>query len=326
MTDIIKKQKLKHFMEILEEITFDDLSESDQKTIFKHLTIDKIKEEVKEKAKINQFDLKSEIELFLSKYSSSATIRSYQGSINLYIQFLELKKRHILETNYKLVDQFLVYLQNTFNFSNKSIRNKIAGISAFLSALERYQEISKNYFKGCKLPKAINVKHHKQIPTTEEIETIIDSYHQDLNFEGRGQYKKRLNAKKMMIAIDLMRYQGFRVGALEELVIDLKKERYDTHSKSKRITGKLSPEIIKLLLKEGDFAFNSETIRKNFYAKTTMLYEEGSINYNYSVHSLRHYFAIHLYKDTKDIYLVKDRLHHANISITETYLRSLEMI
>jgi integrase/recombinase XerD len=41
------------------------------------------------------------------------------------------------------------------------------------------------------------------------------------------------------------------------------------------------------------------------------------------VHDLRHAFAVRLYQATKDVYQVEKALGHANVAVTETYLKSL---
>ena len=43
----------------------------------------------------------------------------------------------------------------------------------------------------------------------------------------------------------------------------------------------------------------------------------------YSVHDLRHAFAVRLYETTRDVYQVEKALGHATVAVTETYLRSL---
>jgi len=40
-------------------------------------------------------------------------------------------------------------------------------------------------------------------------------------------------------------------------------------------------------------------------------------------HDLRHAFAVRLYGRSRDVYAVKTALFHANVAVTETYLRSL---
>ncbi len=44
------------------------------------------------------------------------------------------------------------------------------------------------------------------------------------------------------------------------------------------------------------------------------------------MHDLRHAFAVRTYQATKGVYAVKTALGHANVSVTETYLRSLGFV
>jgi integrase/recombinase XerD len=55
------------------------------------------------------------------------------------------------------------------------------------------------------------------------------------------------------------------------------------------------------------------------------LQKEGKINAAYSAHDFRHYFAVSEYQKDKDIYKLSKLLDHTNISITETYLKSLKI-
>lgn len=49
----------------------------------------------------------------------------------------------------------------------------------------------------------------------------------------------------------------------------------------------------------------------------------GKLRAKYSVHDLRHFFAVSLYEQTKDIYRLKEVLGHDTIGVTEAYVRSL---
>jgi site-specific recombinase XerD len=49
----------------------------------------------------------------------------------------------------------------------------------------------------------------------------------------------------------------------------------------------------------------------------------GNLQARYSVHDLRHAFAVRLYESTHDVYQVEKALGHATVAVTETYLRSL---
>lgn len=52
----------------------------------------------------------------------------------------------------------------------------------------------------------------------------------------------------------------------------------------------------------------------------------GRLAASYSVHDLRHAYATRLYQEMRDIYAVQQKLGHASVGVTETYLRSLKLI
>lgn len=96
------------------------------------------------------------------------------------------------------------------------------------------------------------------------------------------------------------------------------------------MSGKVSDKTINYLKKNKlDLKYpfknkSSEVIRNIFYRSSKRLYKRGEIKAKYSIHDVRHYFAIKLYKKTKDIELIRQALNHSNIAITGLYLRSLE--
>ena len=50
------------------------------------------------------------------------------------------------------------------------------------------------------------------------------------------------------------------------------------------------------------------------------LAEHGMIRHRYSPPDFRHYFAVRVYRETNDVYAVKEALGHATVSVTEVYL------
>jgi site-specific recombinase XerD len=69
--------------------------------------------------------------------------------------------------------------------------------------------------------------------------------------------------------------------------------------------------------------FSADQIRMRFSYLVGKLYRDGKLRERYSVHDLRHAFAVKLYKATRDVYQVKKALGHATVGVTEAYLRSL---
>ncbi|MCX7038017.1 MAG: site-specific integrase [Spirochaetes bacterium] len=70
-------------------------------------------------------------------------------------------------------------------------------------------------------------------------------------------------------------------------------------------------------------ASTAPSIAKAFEYLARKVFQAGRIRARYSVHDLRHAFAVRLYESTHDVYQVEQALGHASVGVTETYLRSL---
>ena len=64
-------------------------------------------------------------------------------------------------------------------------------------------------------------------------------------------------------------------------------------------------------------------IEDGFRYLTKKLLAAGQIAARFACHDLRHAFAVRVYEATHDVYQVEKALGHANVGVTETYLRSL---
>ena len=70
-----------------------------------------------------------------------------------------------------------------------------------------------------------------------------------------------------------------------------------------------------------------QAIEDAFIYLTRKLHAAGKIKARYSCHDLRHAFAARFYQATNhDLYETKKALGHASVSVTETYLRSLDAL
>jgi site-specific recombinase XerD len=69
--------------------------------------------------------------------------------------------------------------------------------------------------------------------------------------------------------------------------------------------------------------FTADQVRKHFASLVGKLHADGKLLERYSVHDLRHAFVVRIYEATRDVYQVEKALGHANLSVTETYLRSI---
>jgi integrase len=121
-----------------------------------------------------------------------------------------------------------------------------------------------------------------------------------------------------------MAYRGFRIGALKGLRVDGK--RFTTKSKGKAWQGELPPRVRSALSDRGEKPFASIkqcTIAAGFKRVTKRLAKSGEIRHAYSVHDLRHFYAVTEYRKDRDIYRVSRLLNHADVKVTIGYLQSL---
>jgi len=107
--------------------------------------------------------------------------------------------------------------------------------------------------------------------------------------------------------------------------------KYQSVSKGKMIFGEFPIEIItnikqtELNNKTPYEKYSTNALKLRIYRQTMRLYKEGKIRAPYSCHDFRHYFSVMEYMKDKDIYKLSKLLDHSNISITESYLRSLKL-
>ncbi|MCK9544652.1 MAG: site-specific integrase, partial [Novosphingobium sp.] len=213
----------------------------------------------------------------------------------------------LLEMKAKDADAFISSLEG----SSATVRLRTASVSAFFTFLEREtNQRVMNPFRGTR-ERPQRESATPIIPTMDEINKIIDSVNPSI--------------RAGIIAI---LEHGFRVGALNTLTIW--GGRFTTISKGKEVTGTISPKVMEAI-KEAKLdnrkpfaSLAKNSIQNAFNYVTRQLFKNGIINSIYSVHDLRHFFAIQQYLIDRDIYRLKTLLNHASIQVTETYLKGIE--
>ena len=205
-------------------------------------------------------------------------------------------------------DDFIYSLTGSPNSKNLTV----AGVSSFYSYLERRHSVIKNPVRGTKARPVKKPVREIEIPSETELFTILDSL-----------------PEMERAAVYIMSYRGLRVGALNKLKVWGNK--YQSFSKGKTIFGKFPIEVI-TNIKSSDLNnrtpfenLTTNALKLRIYRHTLKLYNEGKIQAAYSAHDFRHYFAVSEYQKNKDIYKLSKLLGHTNISVTETYLRSLKI-
>ena len=291
------------------------ISQEQAELLYKQANYLNILDYMKEEQLIKQIDYETEKENFFkqcSKTKSNHTKRQYKNGLNKLEEYCKMNNKNILFIKAREADDFITEV-NSSELSNLSVRALVSSCSSFFSFLERRYPFMKNPFRGTKTRPPVKNKKRLEVPTKKEIELII----------------KDISDPLIKVAIIFIMECGVRVGALPKL--EIRNNKYYSYSKGKEISWKVTEKVIKLL-KQNNLSFNnpfknksSEVIRNIFYRSSKRLYNQGKIKAAYSIHDVRHYFAVTLYKQTKDIELIRQALNHSSIAITGIYLKSLEV-
>jgi site-specific recombinase XerD len=289
----------------------------------KYFTIEAVKDIVKDavrtRIEIAGINWNEEKTVFLNQLKSEQTKRVYKCSFTQFEDWSQQNKINKLTLSYKQADDYVYSLNsNPKRLSSAIIRLRISCLSSFYSFLNRRYEKVNNAFRGTKArPKRKNVKE-LLIPSQSEVDVIIANV-----------------PVRIAIAISIMAYRGLRVGALPSL--KLYGGRYRGISKGKDLSEnevegvtlpfKCEELISKAKLKASKLfeGITADTLSHNIVYHISKLYNAGKISHIYSCHDFRHFFAKTEYEKTKDIYRLSKLLNHTNISVTEAYLRSLNM-
>jgi site-specific recombinase XerC len=256
-------------------------------------------------------DWQKEKETFLcnaGRTKSAHTRTAYQAALDRLEAWAERQKTSLLELTPAQADDFIYALRG--ERAAASIRLDISGASSFFTWLERRHEGIKNPFRGTKARPPKKTARKIVIPAAEEVEIMIRELPPDL-----------------AAAVSIMAYRGLRVGTLPTLSII--GDRFSGHSKGKDLSGKLPAPALDAIKAaslplRGPFAGKiANTFEKRLAWAIEKLHKAGKIQAGYSAHDFRHFFAVQEYRKDRDIHRVKELLHHASISVTENYLRSL---
>ncbi len=263
------------------------------------------------KIKLSKVEYDGEKDLFLGTFTSEDTRDAYCRSINFAEEYAAMLEKSILEFTPAEADDF-IYSQK--ERSPASVRRDIAAVSSFFTFLERRHKGISNPFRGTRArPKKKGVRA-EAYPTTEDVEYIIQN----------------LKNEKLSLVIYIMAHRGLRVGAFQGLSV--RGENFKTVSKGKECKGTFDNQTIAKIKAaglplSGPFTdMDTVTLKSKIKYEVKKMYQTGAIKAPYSAHDFRHYFAAKEYQKDHDIYRVSKLLNHANIAVTETYLKSIHVI
>jgi site-specific recombinase XerD len=290
--------------------TLESLSRDEMKAVARAMVFDTLKEDLKQRVEFAKINLPEKKALFLERYSkrSKATLIAYTKSIAELEEWSDRTGVPILAMKGKDADKFIHDIPG----SSSTIRLKTAAISSFFTFLERETDGRiRNPFRGTKERPKRKTKT-PEVPSLNELEAI-----------------KAELSPPIRAAVVMMMEHGLRVGALNGLTVWGGK--FSSVSKGKEVLGQISETALEAIKEAGLDTrspwsnLNQDAIRNAFRYASARLYRERKIQAPYSVHDIRHYFAINDYKKNKDIYRLKILLNHASIQVTELYLKGLEL-
>ena len=271
-----------------------------------------LRDDLKKKSDLAGIDYAAEKEIFLANASRSGSMhtrKAYSAALGRLEAWAGVRKVSPLGLSPKDADDFS-YSMSVSGRAASSVRRDIAGASSFLTWMSRRHDSLENPFRGSKARPERRSTKETVIPTTEELGAILDACSPELK-----------------AAVAFMAFRGLRVGALP--VLTTRAGRFSTRSKGKYLSGSLPEAVAGILAASGLSTrtpfegYSAQGIADNFRYVTGKLFTSEVLRAKYSVHDLRHFFAVAEYTRNPDIHGLKGLLGHSNIQVTETYLKGL---
>ena len=268
--------------------------------------------------------------LEVEKNFSSHTIRAYSSDILSFLVWLPTDS--LSETDYKLIKEYLVFLQK-FNYSKTTTARKIASLRTFFNFLYREKITETNPAKAIHSPK--KEKNLPKFLSEDEMNSILNG----VKTETPSGYRNRvilelLYSSGMRISelsglkfsdlnIENNEIKVFGKGAKERIVLisDKVKEMLNIYIKTVRpLINKEGPktndndESFVFINKTG-YRLQPQTIRSVINETVNSL----QLPKHVTPHVFRHSFATKLLNNGADLRVVQELLGHASISNTQIY-------
>lgn len=292
-----------------------DLEPAELEKLARVVVAESLKDDLRREADLARIDYRAERDRYLQRASrtgSSHTLRSYRTAIERLEAWCSKERISPLELTPALADDF-IESEKAAGGSPATVQLRVAAVSSFWTWLERRHTELRNPFRGTRSRPARRPRRTLAVPSEAEVRLL------------QAEAEPELAA-----AIVIMGQGGLRVGALQGLSIA--GNRWSSTTKGKEQSGKIPEEARDAIRRAGlplraPFAgLSTAAIADRFRRLAIKLHGAGKLQARYSVHDLRHAFAVRLYEATRDIYQVEKALGHANVAVTEGYLRSLGLV
>lgn len=261
----------------------------------------------------------------LEKSYSNYTLINYKDDLSFYLDFLNKENIDVLDSDYKVIRNYLSYMYNK-KYSSKTISRHISSLRSFYKYM-----IKENYIVKNPMTLISNPKQESKLPHFlyyNELETILNIPDKSTPLGQRDS-----------VILELLYSTGIRVSEL----VNIKLKDINLSTRKIRILGKgnkerivLYGEYLKNLLdiylndgREKLVKNNQEylVLNKNGSGLTTRgvrviidnILKKGEIDFHISPHVLRHTFATHMLDSGADLKSVQELLGHENLSTTQIY-------
>jgi site-specific recombinase XerD len=288
-----------------------DLGPKQLEAVAKAVVFDNLRSDLHHRVELAKINYQTERSTFLAtagRTRSPHTRKAYASALARLDAWTSTRGLTVLDMKPKDADDYGYYL-TAEGLAPASVRRDMAAASSFFTWLERRHDSIRNPFRGTKARPEKRARKSVAVPSAEELPAIL----------------AELPARARAAAV-VMATRGLRVGALPGLSI--RGGRFFARSKGKDMSGELPAEALAAVKAAGlgarPFAdLSAGQLADAFRYTVGKLFKAGKLTARYSVHDLRHYYALAEYRARPDIYRLKTQLGHASIGVTEAYLRSL---
>lgn len=315
------------------EPTLEDLTKEQIETIVKMTYIDGLKSQFGRRVNVERVDYEVEKRRWIEGHMNSRyTVDNCRRSIRYFEAWCKKENIKPLDVSYVQADDFIEHLVLK-GYAPQTVHTNVNNVSGLFTYLERRYKGIVNPFRGSRVKPKKVPKMKIVPPRPEEILRLV---------------KAAKGVVKATIAV--MSYTGMRIGGLPEMKVS--GDRFYTMSKTREFSKLLPPNVREIIKKERlpigqPFkGWKKMHLSDRVRHLTGQLYDRGRLRGKFSSHDFRHAYAVELYEHgtvsglfkgikvfaqdeapiaPHDIVRVSAALGHKTITVTQEYLRSLDL-
>ena len=293
------------------------------KQVMQYTLLTRRAEKINKEANIQSINISVVIRRYIKSLESNSTKESYERGIAKFIAYANDRGKDLLHCEKQDAEDYRNYIKN-FNESNSTKRIRIVSMKSFYNYLCDHYPFMTNIFNGIKTFRMVNLKEVHIPDSKTEINRIRKGILDCMINKSRF-----MRSTQLVAIIDIICKYGFRVGAFNRMEVN-KNRTFNTITKCRPFKGTFDKATFNLICREFGsinsvkmpfIHLESKNLSSLFKYHTNRLYRENIIKYAYSLHDLRHWFAITFYRNTNDIVRTSKALGHANLQVTGVYFK-----